>query len=218
MGIGIYNPREKQSLPVKSWNFLKQFRYDIGDRGPAGGIIVITPMTADAFVSPGRYDVYVEVAPVGWYGGDGQDPLAPWGCFGTNISGAAGQDIEDSLQNTIDIVTGCTTPGIAADLARSYTGGGKTDWCLPGLRGMALCYGITTLTSGTTKLQNADFAYQRLGLTFSSGYTYWGSTENNASFAYAYSPSLSDTQYYTFGQKNLNGYVRPIRVFSSTNV
>ena len=218
MGTGIYYPREQQSLPVKSWSFLKQFRYDIGDRGPGGGIIVCTPMTPDPFSSPGRMNYYIEVAPVGWYGGDGQDPTAQWGCLGTNLSGADGQDPQYSLQNTIDIVTGCPTPGIAADLARSYTGGGKTDWCLPSLRAMTISYGITTLTSGTTKLTNGDYAYQRLGLTFYDGYYYWGSTENGANYSYGYSPSQAANAYYALSVKNTPNRVRPIRVFSSSNV
>jgi hypothetical protein len=217
MGTGIYNPREQQSLPVKSWSFLKQFRYDIGDRGPGGGIITCTPMTPEPYSSPGRVNYYIEVAPPGWYGTN-DDPKAAWGCRGTNLPGAGGQDPEDSLQNTIDIVTACTTPGIAADLARSYTGGGKTDWCLPALRGMTLAYGITTLDSGTTKVLNGDYAYQRVGLVFYDGFYYWGSTENNANIAYGYSPSQPANQYYGADLKDSLNKVRPIRVFSSSNV
>jgi hypothetical protein len=55
----------------------------------------------------------------------------PWGCEGTLITGANGTFIGTGYQNTLDIIAGCSTEGIAAKICREWTGGGYTDWYLP---------------------------------------------------------------------------------------
>jgi hypothetical protein len=54
-----------------------------------------------------------------------------WGCHGTTISGADGQSIGTGLQNTLDIVSGCSQTPIAASLALAYQSEGYSDWYLP---------------------------------------------------------------------------------------
>jgi hypothetical protein len=56
---------------------------------------------------------------------------AEWGCGTISLPGADGTAIGTGNQNTIDIMAGCSTPGIAARLCGDYAGGGYTDWYLP---------------------------------------------------------------------------------------
>lgn len=94
--------------------------YEIGDTGPAGGLI---------FHIEG--DTYYEAAPYGWSGGD--DPDAEWGCSETELSGAEGKAIGTGEQNTADIEASCATSGNATDLAANLSLNDYDDWFLPSL-------------------------------------------------------------------------------------
>ena len=54
-----------------------------------------------------------------------------WGCTSTTISGADGTAIGTGAQNTINIMNGCSTAGIAARLCGDLVLGGYSDWYLP---------------------------------------------------------------------------------------
>jgi len=93
--------------------------YSIGDAGPAGGLI---------FYDKGSYSNgwrYLEAAP------SDQSSSAPWGCEGTLINGADGTGIGLGAQNTIDILAGCSTAGIAARLCDQLVLNSYSDWFLP---------------------------------------------------------------------------------------
>ena len=60
-----------------------------------------------------------------------QSTGAQWGCQGVIISGADGTPIGTGNQNTIDIMNGCSTAGIAARICGDLVLNGYSDWFLP---------------------------------------------------------------------------------------
>ena len=91
--------------------------YEIGDIGPAGGIVF--------YVTDGGLHG-LEAAPKDQDSGYG----AQWGCEGTS-TGANGTAVGTGSQNTAVILRWCATDGIAAKLADDYELNGYTDWFLP---------------------------------------------------------------------------------------
>ncbi|MBL7886690.1 MAG: hypothetical protein JNJ52_08080 [Flavobacterium sp.] len=125
-----------------------------------------------------------------------------WGCIGTLISGASGNTIGSGAQNTTDIVTGCTSPGIAAQLCDNLVLNGYSDWFLPSNADwIAMC-------SGTAISNNV----------ISNVTGYWTSNQvdaNTANIIFNNYPSY--TGYIGNVTKNdtnsYGGYVRAIRMF-----
>jgi hypothetical protein len=56
---------------------------------------------------------------------------ATWGCLGVEVFGANATSLGQGNQNTIDIMAGCATAGIAASLCGDLVYGGSSDWYLP---------------------------------------------------------------------------------------
>jgi hypothetical protein len=59
-----------------------------------------------------------------------QSTDAGWGCSGTTTT-AVGTALGTGNQNTINIVTNCNTPGVAAAICANLSLNGYTDWFLP---------------------------------------------------------------------------------------
>ena len=71
-------------------------------------------------------------APPFWNGINNPDPTQiSYGCQGNNIPGAEGTAIGTGAQNTLDILAGCGTSGIAADICSNLVLNGFADWFLP---------------------------------------------------------------------------------------
>jgi hypothetical protein len=123
---------------------------------------------------------------------------AQWGCTGTAISGADGTAIGTGNQNTIDIMAGCATAGIAARLCGDLVEGGYSDWYLPSQNELNKLY------------------LNRVAIGGFADVVYWSSTEN------ASAPTLSAwLQDFSNGvqantTKSITFYVRAIRSFACT--
>jgi hypothetical protein len=121
-----------------------------------------------------------------------QSSGAEWGCSGTSITGADGSNLGYGNQNTIDIVNGCSTAGIAARLCSDLVLNGYSDWYLPSMSELNKLYQNRTAIGG-----------------FTANY-YWCSYEYTNIYAW--------NQYFATGanyynNKNILNYVRAVRTF-----
>lgn len=116
-----------------------------------------------------------------------------WGCTGTLISGASSTPIGTGNQNTIDIVSGCTTAGIAAKLCSDLSLGGYNDWYLPNIYEL-----------GLVRTNKASIG------VFASDY-YWSSLQSDANSAHA--ANFGSGSASAIHNKSTSHYVRAVRVF-----
>jgi hypothetical protein len=119
---------------------------------------------------------------------------ATWGCYGTLISGADGTAIGTGAQNTIDIMNGCSTAGIAARVCGDLVLGGFSDWYLPSRDELNQLY------------------INRVAVGGFASYSYWSSTEYGGSNAWAQHFGNGFHQDHDYHK---NGYyvVRAVRAF-----
>jgi hypothetical protein len=159
--------------------------YSIGDAA-LGGIIGYILEPGDPGYNPSVQKGLVV------YSSDGGG--AAWGCEGTLISGADGTAIGTGNQNTIDIVNGCATAGIAARLCSDLVFGGYSDWYLPSRDELSVLYFYKNLIGG-----------------FDTSKNYWSSTESSSNTAWAI---FFLNGFQGSGNKNDNLiYYRPVRSF-----
>ena len=128
-----------------------------------------------------------------------QSSGAEWGCWGTLSSTLNVTAIGTGAQNTIDILNGCSTAGIAADICANLTLGGYSDWFLPSKRELEKMYH----NIGTGPLLG------NVG-NFSSNSIYWSSTETGTSSAFGRNLTYPSTY---SGNKATNHHVRAVRAF-----
>ena len=123
-----------------------------------------------------------------------QSTGAEWGCIYTLITGADGTALGTGAGNTVDIMAGCATAGIAARLCGDLDEGGYQDWYLPSYDEL-----------------NKLYALKLLGFGGFSGVYYWSSTEYD--FQYAYRQDFADGNQMYNAKDYSNVYVRAIRSF-----
>ena len=171
----------------------------VGDTGPGGGKIFLTPSTTGN--STGKY---FEAAPTSWSGG--ADPTVNW-CNITNGAvgaSAQGTTIGSGQGNSTAIGSYCSSG--AAVTARAYRGGGFSDWFLP----------------SEDELKALQVVKETIG-GFASA-TYWSSTEiaSGRSGAFAGPTQEAYPVYFPTGGSNLwyksqSYHVRPVRMFSPSS-
>ena len=151
-----------------------------------GGIVAYILQAGD----PG-YDATV---PHGLIAAPSDQGSPQWGCYGTTISGADGTAIGTGAQNTIDIMNGCSTAGIAARLCGDLVLGGYSDWYLPSKDELNKLY--------LNRVAIGGFASSNYwSSTEFDNYTAWGQD-----FSYGY-------QYLDDGIKGNFSNVRAVRAF-----
>jgi hypothetical protein len=122
-----------------------------------------------------------------------QSTAAIWGCYGTTITGADVTAIGSGNQNTLDIITECSTVEIAAKLCVDLVLGGYSDWYLPSKDELNKLYINRAAIGG-----------------FANGY-YWSSTEFGV--YHAWSQNFNNGTQANYVNKNGTYYVRAIRAF-----
>jgi hypothetical protein len=170
----------------------------IGDRGPGGGIVFITPSTVSG---NGRF---FEAAPDAWYGAN---DLSTVGKFCTAASnrdntneGATQFGIGWGETNTAIFRVNCT--GGAVKLATDYRGGGFSNWFVPNKNELAEMAKIPS----TVDLINVT-----------NYWGYWSSTEDGSGPASTMSSLTSSS--WTMGavskSESTRNMVRPVRMFTA---
>ena len=161
----------------------------VGDKGPGGGIVFITPGTKGN--TTGKY---FEAAPPTWNGSDADKYYFQWCSKDISVPGAVGTAIGTGSANTNAILatSACSTSS-AAKAARGYAGGGKSDWFLPSKAELNVMY------------------QQRARVGMIDAELDWSSTQFNTKYAW-YQDFTGGTQ---FNNNNKTGTatVRPVRSF-----
>ena len=168
--------------------------YDIGDRGPGGGIIFYRSAKGFTDKYSGKTHHFLEAAPID------QGSFA-WATAGSsaeiNVSGAVETAIGTGRKNTARILNTTYDPfndTPAAFLCNDYTGGGKSDWFLPSLDE------LSQLSSNWTYVSYLQ-----------SGDGYWSSSQSILNADRAMIQNINSIQD-EIG-KSVSFSVRPIRSF-----
>jgi hypothetical protein len=177
--------------------------YQVGDTGPGGGKIFMTPSAGANTTTK-----YFESAVSGW-NGSATDTLAPW-CSITNqqlgSSGVAPQLLtigSGSANTNAMVAVGKCTSG-AGNVARAYSGGGLYDWYLPSLGELQEMYSQRTMIGGFNLMTEVGNSR--------STHAYWSSSEDGSQNFYARSWHFVDNGNDNWS-KSLQFGVRPIRSF-----
>jgi hypothetical protein len=118
----------------------------------------------------------------------------------TTLIGPTAQSFSDGFTNTNAIIAQTGFPAAntyAAGLARLHNGGGYTDWYLPSLQELNMCYNSITVIDKVLGSNNFPAA------------NYWSSTENAPTDVYSY---MSNIGVATTSSKSAPYAVRAVRI------
>ena len=118
----------------------------------------------------------------------------------TTLIGSTAQSFSDGFTNTNAIITQTGVPAAntyAAGLARLHNGGGYTDWYLPSLQELNMCYNSITVIDRVLGFNNFSMT------------AYWSSTEVDNTTAYFYITNIGNAQN---GNKSFSQAVRAVRI------
>ena len=164
--------------------------YQIGDTGPAGGKIFITPSTVGN--STGKY---FEISPLA------ATARRTWSTVNntTTLVTALGTAIGTGYTNSVAIaaVSGNLAASCAASYARAYSYGGYSDWFLPSKDEIAEVYTNRGIIGGW----ESTVDYHWSSTDANGGNTAWGYNLNNGGVGAT--------------TKNLDYYARPVRSFTA---
>lgn len=137
----------------------------IGDIGPGGGVVFITPST------PGGNGKYFEAAPSNWTGTDDTVSIGKFCTGSTSQDGISRSATQFGIgwgdTNTALFGSNCT--GGAVKQAMDYAGGGYTDWFIP-----------NTNEAAQLHAQGDRVGLIKLGGNWTTGtWGYWASTEQS---------------------------------------
>lgn len=186
-------------------------RYRVGDTGPGGGIIYMTPTyTSDQAQLDNTTGQYYECAPATWAGGS-YDPVYQFGCYdpsGTPSCPTSNVNIGYGLSNSQCYYSACATRPIAVSISLDLTLNGYSDWYLPSRNEL-------------TVLQHQLVDYGNIfGLTLygppeppGTASSYWSSSE--ASGFQTWDTLMVDYQKSGYGASDKYGLkaIRPVRSF-----
>ncbi len=158
--------------------------YQIGDNALGGKIAYILQPGDPGYVEGEQHGLVATVSDFPTY--------VFWGCAGVEISGADGQAIGDGNQNTIDIMAGCATAGIAARVCGDLSEGGYSDWYLPSIGELNQLYNNRVAIGGFNPEQ------------------YWSSSELTSFNALQKNFATGGTSQ---SNKGIDFLVRPVRSF-----
>ncbi|MCH8567975.1 MAG: DUF1566 domain-containing protein [Balneolales bacterium] len=160
--------------------------YEIGDEGPAGGIIFF-------YDAEGEYDfTFLESAPIGWYGTT-DDPRLRWPCD-RRIMGTSELAIGMGKSNSAKIRSRCREAQSAAGVIQNLDINGYTDWFFPSRK--------------EVKLLRENLHLKNMG-GFAPEF-YWSSTEEDSEMAWGIFFGSGNQRVLT---KWIQERVRPIRSF-----
>jgi hypothetical protein len=188
--------------------------YTVGSSGPGGGTIFYVNNSGFACgPTLASTCTKLEAAPSTWYQSSG-DPYAPFGCYGTDVTGANNWAIGTGAKNTAAIIAaGCSAPAgwtsepiqsTASALAAAYRGGGYSDWYVPSMYELQQMYPNRATIGGFRYDQWYQSSSQSVQSCCNSRNSY-------GELAYFYPTSSTSTQYAT--NDKVYNYVRAIRAF-----